>query len=130
MTDLETAQFEPNQNPISVVATTNKGKLFRNPIKGKITTQPERINTIVLLCPKRSAINPETSPPIADVKTIPKRIYVFIVSDTPHTCSKKIGKLFDAVRMASLKKKIGENKKPHSRVQEKLFCFLNKLLGV
>src|SRR3989338_3423781 len=110
MTDRETAQLEPNQNPIMVVAMIKSVKLFIKPISGRIKIQPEIINTRVRLCPKRSAIIPDTSPPIPEVTRIPNKMYVFIVSDTPHTCSKKIGKLFDAVRMASLKRKYASRK--------------------
>src|SRR3989344_2266136 len=105
MTERETAQFEPNQNPIIVVAITKRVKLFINPMKGRMKIQPEIIKTSVFLCPKRSAITPDTAPPIPEVTRIPSKIYVLTASETPHTCSMKIGKLFEAVKMASLKRK-------------------------
>ncbi len=44
----DTAQLEPYQIPIIVVAITNNVKLLRNPIRGKIIIHPKSINIRVL----------------------------------------------------------------------------------
>src|SRR3989338_6848528 len=55
---------------------------------------------------------PDKIPPIAEVINMPNKIYVFVVSETCHTCSKNMGKLLDAVKMASLNKKYASKKNP------------------
>ena len=78
--------------------------------KGKRTRYPESMIISVFFCPNLSAKNPDIVPPIAEVTRIPKRMYVFIVSETCHTCSRKIAKLLVAVKMASLNKKYARRK--------------------
>ena len=101
----ETAQLEPNHNPMMVVATTNTTKFVASPMRGNRITHPERMNKSVRLCPHLSAMYPDSVPPIAEVIKIPSKMYVFIVSETPQTCSRNMGKLLEAVRMASLNRK-------------------------
>src|SRR3989338_10753522 len=43
---------------------------------------------------------------------MPNKRYVFAVSEIPHTCSKNIVKLFEAVKIASLNKKYDNKKNP------------------
>src|SRR3989344_975654 len=105
ITERETAQFAPNQNPIRIAAVTN---ILKSRIKariGKIKIQPIIITTRVFLWPILSAISPDIIPPTEEVTKAPNNIYVLIVSDTSQTLSKKIGKLLAAVKTASFKKK-------------------------
>ena len=79
----------------------------------------------VLLWPKRSARKPASVPPIADVIKIPNRRYVLVVSEMCQTCSRKIGKLFAAVKIASLNKKYAKRKKLTLEKDNKRFVSKN-----
>src|SRR3989344_9268709 len=52
MTERDTAQREPNQRPITVVAMTKNVKFLRYPTRGKMIIYPESINMTVLLWQK------------------------------------------------------------------------------